>query len=209
MIRMIKHLLYMAAVILIIYSAASCGKKKTETDIEETSAGRRARETYAHTVEVSGVTETGSGYFGIMHALILDIHNDSGSTVYKLQDKADPENAWAVSAIEFADIEDEAEIGNEVSILFQGNIIEDPENVRFLVMLPDGDYSIKKITGSTTANMMSTFTVQTSSGEIVFNKDNCRIEDGAMQDDSGEKVAVYYADCGELGNYPFKVYKAN
>ena len=54
---------------------------------------------------------------------------------------------------------------------------------------------------------MSTFTLITGSGEdITFIKDNCRIEDGAMSTDSGDSVVVYYADGGELGNYPLRIY---
>ena len=57
---------------------------------------------------------------------------------------------------------------------------------------------------------MSTFTVLTDGGEeITFLKDNCMVDENALSSDSGDHVIVYYADGGELGNFPARVFMGN
>ncbi len=204
--------------------ASGCGKLHRPADEKESTAGETSVEedeesaetenyggSYPGTVAVRDVTEDGSPYFGIMYATVLDINgsaNDS-STVYSFKDKNDPDNAWSVTGLEVGDIETELSTGMDVAILFHGDMIRDSENVEFLVVLPDGDYQIRRCEGTTVSNMMSTFTIQTSNGgELQFIKDNCRVDSGAMQKDSGDRVVVYYAD-GGAGLFPLRVYKGD
>lgn len=167
-------------------------------------------EQYEESLAVSNVNETASPYYGIMYASVMDINGSPGDsrTVYSFRDKSDPENAWSVTELEIGSIETEIIRGADVVLLFHGDVIMDSENIEFIAVLPDGTYSLKRAEGITSSNTMSTFTLITGAGEIIiFNKDNCRIEDGAMSTDSGDSVVVYYADGGELGNYPLRIYR--
>ena len=179
-----------------------------EEDPEETEPAFEGE--YPGTVAAKYPGEEGSPYYGIMYATVLDI-NGSGmdsSTVYSFKDKNDPDNAWSVTGLEIGDIEAELSAGTDVVILFHGDMVGDTENVEFLAVLPDGQYALKRVSGVTTSNMMSSFTVQAGDGtQIQMIKDNCRIDNGAMTRDSGDPVVVYYADGGELGCYPLRVYE--
>lgn len=155
--------------------------------------------------------EDESPYFGIMHASIIDINGSVGesNTVYSFKDKIDPENIWSVTGLEIGDIEADMAVGNDVTVLFNGDIVRDAENLQFLVLLPEGDYELKSVEGVTTNSTMSVFSIKTDNGSTVdFLKDNCRIDDDTLSSDSGDRVKVYYADGGELGNYPLRVYAA-
>ncbi len=159
--------------------------------------------------EKAELAEGESPYFGIMHASIIDINGSVGesSTVYSFKDKIDPENIWSVTGLEIGDIETEIAVGNDVAVLFNGDIVRDAENLQFLVLLPEGDYELKKTAGITTSSTMSGFSIETSDGRTVeFFKDNCRIDDDTLNTDSGDEVKVYYADGSELGNYPLRVF---
>ncbi len=188
----------------------ACGKRGNGKEDESESRERAAvSETYPGTEAVRSVSEEGSRFFGIMHAVIIDIQTDrSGDRTYSLKDKNDPDEAWSVTEAELAAIECEPEADMEVALLFQGDIVADSENVHFLVMLPEEDYRIRTATGVTESNIMSGFSMRTAKGELIsFVKDNCRIEEGAMTETDGDRITVYYAE-GREANYPFKVYKA-
>lgn len=166
-------------------------------------------ETYPETMAMEETPKTGSPFLGIMHAVITGVVTESdGVTVYSFQDKLDKENVWAIPGVELGDVLVDPISGTETAILFQGDVINDSENVDFIVMLPEGEYDIKRAEGVTTQNAMSTFSLRTLSGEeLVFLKDNCVIEDGALDEDSGDNVIVYYAQSREDGAcYPFRIY---
>ena len=162
--------------------------------------------------EKAELAEGESPYFGIMHASIIDINGSVGesSTVYSFKDKIDPENIWSVTGLEIGDIETDMAVGNDVVVLFNGDIVKDAENLQFLVLLPEGQYELKKAEGVTTSSTMSVFSIRTSDGATVdLLKDNCRMDEDTLKADSGDKVRVYYADGGELGNYPLRVFAAD
>lgn len=162
--------------------------------------------------EKAEIAEGESPYFGIMHASIIDINGSIGesSTVYSFKDKIDPENIWSVTGLEIGDIETDMAVGNDVVVLFNGDIVKDAENLQFLVLLPEGQYVLKKAEGVTTSSTMSVFSIRTSDGGVLdFLKDNCRMDENTLNADSGDKVRVYYADGGELGNYPLRVFAVN
>lgn len=180
-------------------------------ETEETETYDSA-EAYAGTVAAEGVNEAASPYFGIMHARVTGVQDDSedGSKLYTLQDLSDPENAWAISEADIGDMEAELTPGSSVALLFHGDIVSDSENMRFIAVVPEGTYSVKRAEGVTTQNVMSTFAIQAASGEeLIFLKDNCEIEDGAMQNDAGDAVVVYYAQSADGVNYPLKIYRAS
>lgn len=184
-----------------------------DTSAETAETETLSDETYAGTVAALEAAEDESEYFGIMNATVLQINGKQGesNTVYSFKDKNDPDNCWSFTGLEIGDIETELAAGQDVVILFNGDIINDSENVSFMVILPDGQFTMKRAEGKTVNNMMSTFTVETSSGETLqFMKDNCRMDANVLSADSGDRVIVYYADGGnEYGNYPLRVFKGN
>ncbi len=204
-------------------SMAACGKSSgDETESESLAADLESSEDNSQRMSKSGnvsydgtllaneAAEGESPYYGIMHATVIGINGKSGdsSTIYTFSDKTDPDNCWSFSGLEIRYIEADMAEGSDVCILFSGDIINDIEDVDFIVVLPDGDYVMRKARGETTSNLMSTFTIVTDGGEeLTFLKDNCEIDDGTLSLDSGENVIVYYAAGGELGNYPVRVFK--
>lgn len=152
-----------------------------------------------------------SGYFGIMYATIVEINGNAGesSTMYTFRDKADPDNVWSFTGLEIGDMEVTPEEGQNVVILFNGDIINDSENVEFMVILPDGEYKLKRTEGKTSDNMMSTFSIDTIDGErLQFLKDNCKADEDAMKSEGGDSVIVYYAENADgTENYPLRIYK--
>ncbi|HIU87616.1 MAG TPA: hypothetical protein IAB10_01655 [Candidatus Avilachnospira avistercoris] len=166
-------------------------------------------ETYPETEASSEGDAKEQEYFGIMHASITEVLTESnGTTVYTFMDKNDSENVWAIPSVELGDILVDPVAGTDTAILFCGDIISDSENVDFVVMLPEGSYEICRAEGTTTENAMSTFALETKEGEeLIFLKDNCEIEEGSLEGDSGDHIIVYYAKSTEDGScYPFKVY---
>ena len=179
------------------------------TEGETSSASSLEGETYPETVAADGINEDGSGFFGIMHAVLSGVVQEKdGMTVYTFQDKLDPDNSWAIPGIELGDVLVDPEKGTETAILFQGDIINDADSVDFIAMLPEGEYEIKRAEGVTIHNSMSTFSLRDASGaEIVFLKDNCNVEEGSLENDSGDSIIVYYAESSADGScYPFRIY---
>lgn len=184
------------------------------TDSRDDAAGTSSNETgadeiYEGTIKAPEADSDESPYYGIMHATVIDINGKIGdsATIYTFTDKLDPDNSWSFSGLEIGDIEAEPTVGMEVAILFTGNITGDTDSVRFAVILPEGDFTLKRIEGKTVNNVMSQFTVMSASGtEVTLIKDNCRMDDNALSSESGDTVIVYYADGGELGNYPVRVF---
>ena len=200
----------LAALLLSACSRGVSGTEETETQEETTAAYETPMGSYEESIAVSGVNEKESPYYGVMYVSVLDVNGSSGDskTVYSFKDKSDPENAWSVTGLEIGVIEAEIVPGADVAILFHGDVMRDGENLEFIAVLPDGDYEIKKAVGTTVSNTMSSFVLDTGNGtQISFFKDNCKIEDDAMNRDSGDRVTVYYADGGELGKYPLRIYK--
>lgn len=190
-------------------NASSEADKQAESKPAETydSSG-----SYAGTIAAEGVNEAGSPYFGVMHARVLGAQTDEqeGTTTYTLQDLSDPDNAWSISDTDIGSIDADLTKGNTVAVFFHGDIVSDSENVHFIAIAPDGNYEIKRIEGVTTSNVMSTFRLQEANGsEISFLKDNCEMEEGAMQNDSGDHIVVYYAAGDGDMNYPLKIYGTN
>ncbi len=218
--RCFKNIAFISAFSVLLFTQGCADKKETEIaeakayseDVEtgEESHEYVSSETYPETVKAYGVNEEISPYFGIMHAVLLDIQKDkdSGEVLYTFQDIKDPENAWAIPEIEIGSVNAEMKRGNEVVLLFNGDIINESEEVEFISILPEAEYNIKRAEGITDSNVISSFKLITKDGnEISFIKDNCLMEDGVMQENSGESVVVYYAESKADGsNYPLKIY---
>ena len=190
-------------------TAAAKEAEVTDENAESASA-IAVQSAYVQTITAAEkeLSEGESPYFGIMHVGVLDVNGNVGesSTVYSFKDKQDPENILSVTGMEIGDIEADMSEGNDVVVLFNGDIVNDAENVRFIAVLTDGEYKLREAEGTTSYNNMSVFTLETKDGSIQFLKDNCKIDENALKSDSGEKLKVYYADGGELGNFPLRIF---
>lgn len=186
-------------------SANSLSKDETALD-EDTLL---AEETYPETMEAPEAADDESPYFGIMYASVVSV-NASGQvedTSYTLIDKSDTMDSWTLTELEIGDVAVDMTVGTDVVLLFNGDVINDSENVRFLAALPDGSYSIKKVTGVVNESLMSTFELETDDGEIIyFIKDNQKMDEGALNTETEKEITVYYADGGDMGNFPLRIY---
>lgn len=188
---------------------SACGREEEapEASGEETAAVYDGRE-YPGTMSLDK-SEEQSGSLGIMYATVMDVAEGSkeSQTVYTVKDHQDPDNAWSFSALEIGHVAAEMKTGQEIALLFFGDIVNEAEELQFIAAVPAGNYTIKKASGVTVSNTIMSFVIRTGLGkELEFIKDNCYIESGAMDGESGGEITVYYADGGsEL--YPMRVYK--
>lgn len=214
-----KKFYYKAAVMLgclcISAGLQGCGSRtraaasEESTDETEESTEVYTDEVYEESIAADESDAGQSPYYGIMYVSVLDVNGNPGDsgTVYSFKDKNDPENAWSVTGLEIGDIEADMTPGADVAVLFHGDVIRDADNIEFIAVLPDGDYVLKQAEGTTLSNTMSSFVIETEDGRTLsFLKDNCSIENDAMKSDSGDRIKVYYADGGELGNFPLSVF---
>lgn len=180
-------------------TAAETAETETETEAE-------TAETYPGTLAAAEGEE--QAYFGVMYASVLDLWQDGeGVNIYSLQDSNDPENIWTVSGLDIGLVDTELEKGSQAAFLFSGDMARDPEQVVLVAAVPYTAYRLGRAEGTTDNNMMSTFSIRTDSGEqISFLKDGCRIEEGAMSRNEGDRVIVYYAYSQENAvYYPLEV----
>ena len=180
-------------------TAAETAETETETEAE-------TAETYPGTLSAAEGEE--QAYFGVMYASVLDLWQDGeGVNIYSLQDSNDPENIWTVSGLDIGLVDTELEKGSQAAFLFSGDMARNPEQVVLVAAVPYTAYRLGRAEGTTDNNMMSTFSIRTDSGEqISFLKDGCRIEEGAMSRNEGDRVIVYYAYSQENAvYYPLEV----
>jgi len=205
-----KRGILLTALLAALLLLSACGREEetAEPSGEETASVYDGRE-YPGTMAVERSDEPQGSTLGIMYATVMDVA-DAGKesqTVYTVRDRQDPDNAWSFSALEIGYVAAEMKTGEEIALLFYGDIVEDEEGLQFIAAVPRAGYRIKKATGVTVSNTIMSFVIRTAQGqELEFIKDNCYIESGAMDGDSGGAITVYYADGGsEL--YPMRVYK--
>lgn len=201
-------------------AAEKSGEASAEGDSSPQSAGTgqegsdlpdpvHTDETYPGTVSAEEGGEERA--YGVMYAAVIDVQTDEeGQRIYSLQDVNDPENAWTLSDRDIGDVVAEPEKGGMAALLFSGDIVQDAENVVFIAAVPDSTYRLGKAAGVTENNVMSTFTLHADDGQTMnFLKDNCQIEEGAMSQNAGDRVVVYYAysDLEEI-YYPLEIFSA-
>ena len=100
----------------------------------------------------------------------------------------------------------------QIAIAYIGEELESQEDldkVDLVVVFPEQEeWTICQETGTTLFNAMSSFTLKTDQGhELQLLKDNCPIEDGALSQDSGDRVTVIYVTSQGL-NFPIEILKA-
>lgn len=211
---MMKRPTLMIAAAVIAASVAlgtACTKKPVaepvESSTEQTTAQEteKPKETTAKAQESTAQEPEQKEMHHMLQGTVTKVTGDGG--VFILQ--ADDGKNYDIKQSEIRDVEVEIAEDVHIAIAYIGEPLGKLEDVTLVVALPEQEeWSILTEKGSTTANAMSSFTIETDDGqELSFLKDNCPIEDGALGADSGDRVAVTYVNSQGV-NYPVEIKKA-
>lgn len=211
---MMKRPTLMIAAAVIAASVAlgtACTKKPVaepvESSTEQTTAQEteKPKETTAKAQESTAQEPEQKEMHHMLQGTVTKVTGDGG--VFTLQ--ADDGKNYDIKQSEIRDVEVEIAEDVHVAIAYIGEPLGKLEDVTLVVALPEQEeWSILTEKGSTTANAMSSFTIETDDGqELSFLKDNCPIEDGALGADSGDRVSVTYVNSQGV-NYPVEIKKA-
>lgn len=211
---MMKRPTLMIAAAVIAASVAlgtACTKKPVaepvESSTEQTTAQEteKPKETTAKAQESTAQEPEQKEMYHMLQGTVTKVTGDGG--VFILQ--ADDGKNYDIKQSEIRDVEVEIAEDVHIAIAYIGEPLGKLEDVTLVVALPEQEeWSILTEKGSTTANAMSSFTIETDDGqELSFLKDNCPIEDGALGADSGDRVAVTYVNSQGV-NYPVEIKKA-
>lgn len=189
----------------------ACTKKPVaepvESSTEQTTAQdtEKPKETTAKAQESTAQEPEQKEMHHMLQGTVTKVTGDGG--VFILQ--ADDGKNYDIKQSEIRDVEVEIAEDVHIAIAYIGEPLGKLEDVTLVVALPEQEeWSILTEKGSTTANAMSSFTIETDDGqELSFLKDNCPIEDGALGADSGDRVAVTYVNSQGV-NYPVEIKKA-
>lgn len=182
---------------------AACGRKTETTPSAEpvpTETETAAEESTTEEESSSAGQTIQEGYY-MLQGTITAVEEDKSA--FTLQ--ADDGERYEIAMKEIGDADVEPEKDTHVAIACIGR--ENGERI-MVVMLPEQEeWTINTVTGVTTANAMSSFTITTEDGrELSFRKNNCPVEDGALQNDSGDQVTVTYVE-SQGSNVPIEVTK--
>lgn len=211
---MMKRPSLMIAAAVIAASVAlgtACTKKPVAEPVESSTAQTTAqetekpKETTAKAQESTAQEPEQKEMHHMLQGTVTKVTGDGG--VFTLQ--ADDGKNYDIKQSEIRDVEVEIAEDVHIAIAYIGEPLGKLEDVTLVVALPEQEeWSILTEKGSTTANAMSSFTIETDDGqELSFLKDNCPIEDGALGADSGDRVAVTYVNSQGV-NYPVEIKKA-
>lgn len=211
---MMKRPSLMIAAAVIAASVAlgtACTKKPVaepvESSTEQTTAQEteKPKETTAKAQESTAQEPEQKEMHHMLQGTVTKVTGDG--SVFTLQ--ADDGKNYDIKQSEIRDVEVDIAEDVQVAIAYIGEPLGKLEDVTLVVALPEQEeWSILTEKGSTTANAMSSFTIETDDGqELSFLKDNCPIEDGALGADSGDRVAVTYVNSQGV-NYPVEIKKA-
>ena len=207
-----KRYIWIGMTALFLMTAmAGCGKKEETVQTETTQAETTETSEEETTQEESRPEETTQEAAERYHMLRGKVTEESqdGSRFSLL---ADTGVTYEISLDQIRDVEEEIEPEVQIAIAYIGEELEsqeDLEQVDLVVVFPEQEeWTICQETGTTLFNAMSSFTLKTDQGhELQLLKDNCPIEDGALSQDSGDRVTVIYVTSQGL-NFPIEILKA-
>ena len=200
-----------AALAAAMVLGTGCAKKPavetSETVTSQASAEEttKAPETTAKAPETTEQAAEAKEVYHMLQGTVTKVTEDGA--VFTLQ--ADDGRDYDISQSDIRDVEVEIVEGVQIAIAYIGEPLGRPEDVTLVVALPEQEeWSILTEKGTTTANAMSSFTMETDDGqELSFLKDNCPIEDRALAGDSGDKLSVTYVNSQGV-NYPVEIKSA-
>lgn len=189
----------------------ACTKKPVAEPVESSTAQTTAqetekpKETTAKAQESTAQEPEQKEMYHMLQGTVTKVTGDG--SVFTLQ--ADDGKNYDIKQSEIRDVEVDIAEDVQVAIAYIGEPLGKLEDVTLVVALPEQEeWSILTEKGSTTANAMSSFTIETDDGqELSFLKDNCPIEDGALGADSGDRVVITYVNSQGV-NYPVEIKKA-
>ena len=207
-----KRYIWIGMTALFLMTAmAGCGKKEETVQMETTQAETTETSEEETTQEESRPEETTQEAAERYHMLRGTVTEESqdGSRFSLL---ADTGVTYEISLDQIRDVEEEIEPEVQIAIAYIGEELESQEDldqVDLVVVFPEQEeWTICQETGTTLFNAMSSFTLKTDQGhELQLLKDNCPIEDGALSQDSGDRVTVIYVTSQGL-NFPIEILKA-
>ena len=207
-----KRYIWIGMTALFLMTAmAGCGKKEETVQTETTQAETTETSEEETTQEESRPEET-------TQEAAERYHSRRGTVTEEAQDGSrfsllvDTGVTYEISLDQIRDVEEEIEPEVQIAIAYIGEELEsqeDLEQVDLVVVFPEQEeWTICQETGTTLFNAMSSFTLKTDQGhELQLLKDNCPIEDGALSQDSGDRVTVIYVTSQGL-NFPIEILKA-
>ena len=207
-----KRYIWIGMTALFLMTAmAGCGKKEETVQTETTQAETTETSEEETTQEESRPEETtqeAAERYRMLRGTVTEESQD-GSRFSLL---ADTGVTYEISLDQIRDVEEEIEPEVQIAIAYIGEELEsqeDLEQVDLVVVFPEQEeWTICQETGTTLFNAMSSFTLKTDQGhELQLLKDNCPIEDGALSQDSGDRVTVIYVTSQGL-NFPIEILKA-
>ena len=197
-----------AAVMAAMLFASACSKKNepapTASSQTETATEPAAKPSETETAQDQTEAPKESAQYHMLQGTITRAEEDG--SVFTLQ--ADDGKDYDIRLSDIRDVETQIAPDVQIAIAYIGDPLGDLEDVDLVVALPEQEeWTIITEEGTTTANAMSSFTMETADGrELSFIKDNCPIEDGALSSDSGDKVKVTYVTSDET-NFPVEIRK--
>lgn len=211
-----KKKLYIAAVVLsAALAAAACAKKSEPADVttETEQTTEAPGETETAPAEAGSETEreteaeAESENYHMLQGTIEKAASDGSAFTLQADDGSD----YDITLSEIRDVETELAEGAQIAIAYIGEQLSETgaaglESVTLVVALPEQEeWTIEVEKGTTTANAMSSFSIDTEDGRsLSFIKDNCPIEEGALSADSGDSVEVAYVSSQGM-NFPIEI----
>ena len=199
-------------------TAVGCGKKtqteQTETTVQETTEPEQTEETTEETTKEAteeadeGEPTAAADRYHMLQGTVTELSQDGGEFTLL----ADTGDTYEIQLSSLRDVEAELEAEAQIAIAYIGWELtgpEDLEKVELIVAFPEQEeWTICQETGTTLFNAMSSFTMKTDEGhELQLLKDNCPIEEGALSQDSGDRITVVYVTSQGM-NFPIEVQKA-
>lgn len=183
-------------------SSAAAGETQTEAVSTEAEETDKAEEEVTEPEETEKARDEMDVYTMLQGTVTAVKEYSSEFTLL-----ADDGKEYRIRNADICDVETELSEDVQIAIAcIDTSYGEDPDALDMVIALPEQEeWTIDRISGVTTANAMSSFTVKTKEGrEISFLKDNCPVEEGALSGDSGDKVTVVFVT-SEGMNYPVEI----
>lgn len=181
--------------------------KKSDLAVTSSSDQTTQAEIFESAAEEEQTTEAVSRReaYHMLQGTVVKAAGDEG--VFTLL--ADDGKEYHINLSEIGDVEVDLEENVQVAIAYIGEPLGDLKDVTLVLALPEQEeWSVFVEKGVTTSNSMSSFAIETEDGQkLRFLKDNCPIQEGAMEGDSGDKVRVAYVN-SQGTNFPIEVRKS-
>jgi|GEM_PF-153131 len=182
------------------------------TDAESTTEGKNMKKNpKLYTMQTAPVNRGEINGCGGIQGTVSSFDEKSGKLTIDCTDTTG--KTYTLNTADIGDIELKEELskGLKVALMFQGSLLkagDDIAKVKAVVLLDaQENWIIDVRSGITTANAMSSFSVkEDGSGKLYeFLKDNCPVDAGVMDNDSGDHVEVTFVTADSGNRYPLRV----